>query len=101
MRKRGKRYATFANPAPYSEIRERRTGRGFYFKGPDQVLNLRAYNLSIFIQLADGVDDATWMHHLEAHDYPRWLKVAIKDDELSDAVRDIEGGSEEDARAPN
>ena len=32
----------------------------------------------IFVQMADGVDDETWMHHLKAHDYSRWMREAIE-----------------------
>src|SRR5207245_6926004 len=32
----------------------------FYFRGPAGRLNLRAYNLSTFIELANGVDIDTW-----------------------------------------
>ena len=38
--------------------------RSFYFRGPKGALNLRAQNLKIFLQVADGVDEATWSHHL-------------------------------------
>ena len=40
--------------------------KSFYFRGPDNALNLRAQNLTIFLQMADGVDDQTWRHHLES-----------------------------------
>src|SRR5712691_8278909 len=33
--------------------------RSFYFRGPAGQLNLRAQNLGVFMQLADGVDDET------------------------------------------
>ena len=33
----------------------------FYFRGPEGKLKLRAQNLMIFIQLAEGVDDETWL----------------------------------------
>jgi hydroxymethylpyrimidine pyrophosphatase-like HAD family hydrolase len=56
----------------------------FYFRGPDDALNLRAQNLIIFLQIADGVDDATWLHHLHRGDYARWFRTVIKDDELAD-----------------
>jgi hypothetical protein len=36
--------------------------RSFYFRGAGQKLNLRAYNLKAFEQLADGVDDDTWLY---------------------------------------
>ena len=55
--------------------------KSFYFRGPANALNLRAQNLTIFMQMADGVDDETWLHHLQAHDYSRWVREAIKDDD--------------------
>jgi len=42
------------------------TDKSFYFRGPDGSLNLRAQNLSIFLQMAEGVDDNTWTHHLRS-----------------------------------
>jgi hypothetical protein len=27
----------------------------------------------IFLQIADGIDDATWEHHLRAGDYSAWF----------------------------
>jgi hypothetical protein len=36
----------------------------FYFQGPLGKLRLRARNLQTFMQLADGVDDETWLFHL-------------------------------------
>jgi hypothetical protein len=65
--------------------------KSFYFRGPSNALNLRAQNLTIFVQMADGVDDDTWLHHLSAHDYSRWVREAIKDDELADELEQIEG----------
>ena len=56
--------------------------KSFYFRGPADALNLRAHNLMIFLQMADGVDDATWLHHLHRGDYTRWFRDAIKDDDL-------------------
>jgi hydroxymethylpyrimidine pyrophosphatase-like HAD family hydrolase len=64
--------------------------RSFYFRGPEQTLNLRAQNLITFTQLADGVDDRTWMHHLQRGDYSSWLRDQIKDQELADEVAAIE-----------
>jgi hydroxymethylpyrimidine pyrophosphatase-like HAD family hydrolase len=64
--------------------------RSFYFRGPEGRLNLRAHNLELFMQIADGVDDETWLHHLRAGDYSRWFRKAIKDDELSAAAAKIE-----------
>jgi hypothetical protein len=64
--------------------------RSFYFKGPDGKLNLRAQNLALFMQIADGVDDATWLHHLRNGDYSRWLRTMIKDEPLAAEVNRIE-----------
>jgi len=64
--------------------------KSFYFRGPKGKLNLRANNLALFLQMADGVDDATWTHHLLQHDYSRWLRDSIKNDGLSSSVFDIE-----------
>lgn len=62
----------------------------FYFRGPNNTLNLRAQNLMIFLQIAEGIDDATWMHHLRKKDYSDWFRKHIKDDKLADATLEIE-----------
>jgi energy-coupling factor transporter ATP-binding protein EcfA2 len=64
--------------------------RSFFFRGPEERLNLRAHNLQLFVQLADGVDDETWMHHLRRGDYSRWFRESIKDDELAQEAQAIE-----------
>jgi hypothetical protein len=64
--------------------------RSFYFRGPDDRLNLRAANLVRFCELAEGVDEATWAHHLGAGDYSRWMRQMIKDPELADEVQAVE-----------
>ena len=61
--------------------------KSFYFRGPTGALNLRAYNLATFLQLAAGVDDATWLHHLKRGDYSAWLREAIKDETLAAEVQ--------------
>jgi hypothetical protein len=66
------------------------TEESFYFEGPQRKLHLRAQNLQMFLQLADGIDDETWSHHLSRGDYSRWLKERVKDPELSAAVARIE-----------
>ena len=65
--------------------------RSFYFVGSEHRLNLRAHNLLIFTQIADGVDDDTWSYHLRQHDYSRWIEEAIKDHDLAAAVAGVEG----------
>jgi hypothetical protein len=66
------------------------TDKSFYFRGPADRLNLRARNLRTFTEIAEGVDDDTWEHHRRRHDYSRWFRDAIKDDELAAEVEAIE-----------
>jgi len=62
----------------------------FYFRGPNDTLHLKAQNLMIFLQIAEGVDDATWMYHLQRKDYSDWFRIHIKDDSLAEAATQIE-----------
>lgn len=64
--------------------------RSFYFQGPEGKLNLRAQNLVLFLQLAEGIDDETWTYHLRRGDYSRWFREAIKSDHLADKARRVE-----------
>jgi len=64
--------------------------RCFFFRGEDNQLNLKAQNLKMFIQLAAGVDDRTWLHHLHQQDYSNWLQNSIKDETLAGEVSEIE-----------
>ncbi|MGD9725639.1 MAG: HAD-IIB family hydrolase [Nitrospiraceae bacterium] len=64
--------------------------RSFYFRGPSARLNLRAQNLILFAQIADGVDDATWEYHLRRGDYSQWFMEGIKDDALAEAAGRLE-----------
>jgi hydroxymethylpyrimidine pyrophosphatase-like HAD family hydrolase len=75
--------------------------RSFFFRGPDARLNLRASNLTTFLELAAGVDAQTWMHHLARGDYSRWFRDVIGDRELADEARAVEvsARSEQDAEA--
>jgi HAD superfamily hydrolase (TIGR01484 family) len=69
--------------------------KSFWFRGPDGRLNLRAQNLTLFVQLGEGVDDETWLHHLHRGDYSRWIRESISDPELASEI----AGVEEDAEA--
>ena len=62
----------------------------FFFRGADGRLKLRAQNLQIFMQLAEGVDDDTWLFHLRKHDYSAWFREAIKDEGLAEAAESVE-----------
>ncbi len=64
--------------------------RSFYFRGPEGKLNLRAHNLVLFLEIADGVDPDTWQYHLKRGDYSQWFSEVIGDKELADEARSIE-----------
>jgi hypothetical protein len=62
----------------------------FYFRGPDGRHNLKAQNLTVFCQIARGIDETTWTFHLHRGDYSRWFRRVIKDDYLADETQRIE-----------
>jgi hypothetical protein len=69
---------------------ELRPEKSFYFRGPEGKLNLRAQNLMLFLQLADGVDAETWLYHLRKGEYSAWFRTAIKDEGLAAAAAEVE-----------
>jgi HAD superfamily hydrolase (TIGR01484 family) len=78
------------------------TDKSFYFTGLEGKLNLRAQNLILFTQIAEGVDDGTWLYHLQQGDYSRWFREAIKDESLAKEAEKIENtanGSASESRA--
>ncbi|RWN15773.1 MAG: HAD-IIB family hydrolase [Mesorhizobium sp.] len=62
----------------------------FYFHGPDNAMNLRAHNLMIFAQIADGIDDKTWEFHLRTGDYSKWFRHQIRDKDLARETAEAE-----------
>jgi hypothetical protein len=64
--------------------------RSFYFRGPARRHNLKAQNLVIFSQIADGIDEETRLFHLRRGDYSRWFREAVKDSYLADHAERIE-----------
>ena len=64
--------------------------KSFYFRGRENSLNLRAHNLIQFLRIADGVDDATWLHHLHRGDYSQWFLKVIKDQSLAAEAAQVE-----------
>lgn len=72
----------------------------FFFRGPDDRLNLRAYNVTVFAEMARGVDLGTWTYHLKRGDYVTWLRECVKDPGLSEEVAELiaQGGQPEDVR---
>ena len=73
-------------------------GDAFVFRGPQGKLKLRAQNLGIFLQMAEGVDEETWMHHLARRDYSKWFRTVIKDDALAAEAEQIESGGGPESR---
>jgi hydroxymethylpyrimidine pyrophosphatase-like HAD family hydrolase/energy-coupling factor transporter ATP-binding protein EcfA2 len=94
---KGARLVTATKPRQAHKRHTRKYAEGnldeelsFYFRGPDGALNLRAHNLQIFLQMAEGVDDETWEHHLRRGDYSDWFRDVIKDDALAKEAAAIE-----------
>jgi HAD superfamily hydrolase (TIGR01484 family) len=76
--------------------------RTFVFRGPKNKLKLRAQNLAHFLLMAEGIDDETWLHHLQQGDYSRWFREGVRDPHLSDEAARIEtqaGLSADESRA--
>ncbi len=92
------RRITLAKPEGQRQRHQRKYAEGelgedksFYFRGPEDALNLRAQNLTVFLQMAEGVDDETWLHHLRAGDYSEWFETMISDDDLAREAKAVEG----------
>jgi hypothetical protein len=94
------------SPAPRAErrrhVRKYSAGelgpdKSFHFRGPEGRLNLRAQNLMIFLQIAEGVDEATWTWHRRQHDYSRWFRDSIKDEDLAREAAAVEEDAALDA----
>jgi HAD superfamily hydrolase (TIGR01484 family) len=90
-------FAASIIPAHGDRVRHRRKyaegdmrDRSFYFRGPDDRHNLKAHNLVIFSQIADGIDEATWLYHLHRGDYSKWFRDSVKDPYLTDQMERIE-----------
>jgi hypothetical protein len=44
----------------------------------------------MFLEMADGVDDATWDWHRLRGDFSQWVETSIKDHELTAELRRVE-----------
>jgi hypothetical protein len=44
----------------------------------------------IFQQIAEGIDDGTWEHHLRKGDYSDWFRNQIRDKKLAAETREAE-----------
>ncbi len=63
--------------------------RSFFFRGSSGSMNIRAQNLIMFLQIGEGVDAETYLHHLRDGDFETWLRSAVKDEDLADEVANI------------
>jgi HAD superfamily hydrolase (TIGR01484 family) len=73
--------------------------RSFFFRGPAGALNLRAANLTRFVELAEGVDEPTWAHHLARGEYSAWVREMIKDPELATELAALEAAGDPPAES--
>ena len=64
--------------------------KSFYFTGAERKLRLRAQNLAVFTQIAEGIDEDTWLYHLRRGDYSQWMREAIKDNQMAEEIASIE-----------
>lgn len=71
----------------------------FIFTGPENKLKLKANNLQSFTELAQGVDDDTWMYHLKRHDFSGWIRNSVNDDALAEQVEKIENAEPDPIRS--
>jgi len=71
--------------------------RSFFFRGPEGKLKLRAYNLIVFLELGDGVDDETWLYHWRRGDVSSWLRSCVKDEPLAEKIAIAEREMPDDA----
>jgi hydroxymethylpyrimidine pyrophosphatase-like HAD family hydrolase len=62
----------------------------FYFRGLNNRHNIKAQNLAIFSQIAEGIDDETWLFHLRRGDYSKWFRDAVKDSYLAEQSARVE-----------
>ena len=69
--------------------------RLFYFRGPQDRLNLRAYNVHAFSEMARGVDLETWSYHFQRGDYSRWFQRRVKDTDTAARIAEIEARADE------
>jgi HAD superfamily hydrolase (TIGR01484 family) len=71
--------------------------RSFYFRGSEGKLKLRAHNLIVFTDLADGVDEDTWLYHWKRGEISDWVRTCIKDEHVAEKVAALEREVPDDA----
>jgi HAD superfamily hydrolase (TIGR01484 family) len=73
--------------------------KSFWFRGAEGKLRLRATNLIMFLEMADGVDDETWEWHRARGDFSEWVASCIKDADLAAELHALEEGAADPAGA--
>ncbi|HEX6003756.1 MAG TPA: hypothetical protein VFZ14_07155 [Burkholderiales bacterium] len=53
----------------------------------------------IFSQIAEGIDEESWLYHLQRGDYSRWFRDSVKDRYLADQTERIERRALESAQS--
>jgi HAD superfamily hydrolase (TIGR01484 family) len=71
--------------------------RSFFFRGPEGKLKLRAHNLIVFTDLADGVDEDTWLYHWKRGEISDWVRTCIKDEPVAEKIAALEREVPDDA----
>lgn len=94
---RSRRPASMVGPGRAARRQRRRYAEGdlgpdhsFIFRSPQGSLNVGAQNLVLFSQLAQAVDDDTWLYHLRRGDYSRWFRDVIQDEGLAGQAARLE-----------
>jgi hypothetical protein len=70
--------------------------QSFWFHGPAEKHSLSAPNLNLFCHIGRGIDEETWLFHLQRGDYSRWIRESVKDRDLAEVVRQVEERSDLD-----
>jgi hydroxymethylpyrimidine pyrophosphatase-like HAD family hydrolase len=66
----------------------------FVFTGRENRLHLVANNLMLFVHIAEGIDDDTWTWHLQRHDFAKWFRDTVHDEELAHAAEEAEASND-------
>ncbi len=49
------------------------------------------------MEIAEGLDEETWLYHLRRHDYSTWFNEVVKDSTLAQQVKNLELNYPDDA----
>jgi HAD superfamily hydrolase (TIGR01484 family) len=80
--------ARYAQPRQLRQRHKKKYATGdmaensFIFTGSEKRLHLSANNLMFFAHIGSGIDDDTWNFHLHRHDFSKWFRDVVHDEEL-------------------